>query len=364
MSEHSVLHLKDYDIFFDNELGNLESFLKKKNYSLAIILVDKVTHQHCLPFLQHQVSMLSNAPVIVVDEGEQHKTLYTCEHIWAEMIRLGADRKSVLINLGGGVIGDMGGFSAACFMRGIDFIQIPTTVLSQVDSSIGGKLGVDFRFGKNLIGAFKNPALVVISEAFLKTLPQRQILNGFAEIFKHGLIRGSIFQEKWVRLEGFPLGIPVDIQKIVEESVSIKKAVVEEDPFEKHLRKILNFGHTIGHAIEAWFLQNSNDVLLHGEAIVAGMIMEAYIGTQIVTDCNLDMEKDVLSTFRFFYKKLTFPENFAAQIFPFMTMDKKNAGGKVLAVVLKSAGDPVIDVEITQELLEKSIQYYENLTWN
>lgn len=364
MSEYSVLRLKDYDIFFDDSLQYLETFLKKKNYSMAIILVDKTTQKHCLPYLQHQVSSLSNAPVISVEEGEQHKTLYTCEHIWAEMIRLGADRKSVLINLGGGVIGDMGGFSAACFMRGIDFIQIPTTVLSQVDSSIGGKLGVDFRFGKNLIGAFKNPALVVISETFLKTLPQRQVLNGFAEIFKHGLIRSSMFREQWIQLKGFPKGLPDAIQQIVEESVAIKKAVVEEDPYEKHLRKILNFGHTIGHAVEAWNLQNGTEVLLHGEAIVAGMIMEAYIGTKVVENCTLDMENDILSTFRYFYKKLSFPENFASEIFPFMTMDKKNAGGKVLAVVLKSAGDPVIDVEITQELLEDSIRYYQQLSWN
>ena len=179
----------------------------------------------------------------------------------------------------GGVIGDMGGFAASCYKRGIDFIQIPTTVLSQVDSSIGGKLGIDFKYGKNLIGLFQNPKLVYINKEFLKTLPKRQYINGFAEIFKHALIQDAVH---WQTLKNIDI-YNENIDEVLYQSLLVKKQVVEADPFEKGLRKILNFGHTIGHAIEAYSLENEANPLLHGEAIAIGMICEAYLSYKKTT---------------------------------------------------------------------------------
>lgn len=349
--------LKDYEIVLDDSLQVVSTFIHSKGYSSVIILADELTHTHCYPKLAQVSEKIKHAPVIIVPPGEQHKTLQTCEEIWAKMLHARADRKAVLVNLGGGVIGDMGGFSAACYKRGIDFIQIPTTVLSQVDSSIGGKLGVDFRYGKNLIGVFKNPALVAISNTWLETLPERQIRNGFAEIFKHALISS---REEWESIKGHNDLINIDISTIIYQSLQVKKRVVEADPFEKGLRKILNFGHTIGHALEAWSLENDEQSLLHGESIAAGMIMEAYIG-HLVAGLPISELDDISSSLLKFYPYYNLPENAADLFWPAMTLDKKNAGDKIMSVVLKEIGTPVIDVEITPELLHAAIEFYRSL---
>ena len=188
------ISLSDYDIIFDDSLQSLAHFLSKNKYTSCFVLVDENTKQHCLPILQN---VLQDVIVIETQSGEINKNLSTCEHIWQQLIQHNADRKALFINLGGGVIGDMGGFAASCYKRGIDFINIPTTLLSQVDSSIGGKLGIDFKYGKNLIGLFRNPKAVLISSQFFKTLPQRQFINGWAEIFKHALIQDKNQWEKY-----------------------------------------------------------------------------------------------------------------------------------------------------------------------
>jgi 3-dehydroquinate synthase len=349
--------LNDYEIVLDDSLQVVPSFIENMGYSSVIILEDELTHIHCYPILAALSDKLKNAPVITVPQGEQHKTLQTCEEIWSKMLQAKADRKVVLINLGGGVIGDMGGFAAACYKRGVDFIQIPTTVLSQVDSSIGGKLGVDFKYGKNLIGVFKNPALVAISNTWLETLPERQIKNGFAEIFKHALISS---RDEWEGLKNLNDLKNSDISSIIYQSLQVKKRVVEADPFEKGLRKILNFGHTIGHALEAWSLENDEQPLLHGEAIAAGMIMEAYIGHMVAGLSQADLD-DISACLLKFYPYYKLPDNAGSLFWPAMALDKKNAGDKVLSVVLKEIGTPVIDVEITPELLNIAIEYYRSL---
>lgn len=349
--------LSDYEIVFDEQLTYLAEFLSQKKYSEVIILADSNTAELCHPKLVELLPQLAAAPLIVTPAGEANKNLNACEEIWAKMLTAHADRKAVLLNLGGGVIGDMGGFVAACYKRGIDFIQVPTTVLSQVDSSIGGKLGVDFRYGKNLIGVFKNPALVVISTVWLQTLEQRQIVNGFAEIYKHSLIQAP---EKWKILARDLTIPPANFYEILHDSLLVKKAVVEEDPFEKGWRKILNFGHTIGHAVEAYSLENDENPLLHGEAIAAGMLMEAYIGTLtsgFAQEHLLEMEKVLLGQ----YGHYRVPNGIEKVLWNSMALDKKNAGARILAVVLKDIGQPDIDVEITQELLIKALIYYRGL---
>jgi 3-dehydroquinate synthase len=358
MRELKKIKLDDYEIVFDEELSFLSEFLNHKKYSEIVILADSNTAECCYPKLIQKLPFLASAPLIVTPAGEANKNLSACEEIWAKMLQINADRKSVILNLGGGVIGDMGGFVAACYKRGIDFIQIPTTVLSQVDSSIGGKLGVDFRYGKNLIGVFKNPALVIMSTIWFDTLGQRQVVNGFAEIYKHALIQSP---QQWEALSKDLTIPPITFYEILHDSLLVKKSVVEEDPFEKGWRKILNFGHTIGHAVEAYSLENDQEPLLHGEAIAAGMLMEGYIGT-ITSGFSTDNLQQLEKVFLAQYGHYFIPKGIEDALWNSMKLDKKNSGAKVMSVVLKSIGEPDIDVEITQDLLHKALFYYRTLS--
>ncbi|SNT05439.1 3-dehydroquinate synthase [Ekhidna lutea] len=228
------------------------------------VLVDENTRKHCLPL----ISIKSNL-IIEIKSGEKEKTLSTCQHIWSQLTSNGFTRNSLLVNLGGGVIGDMGGFAAVTFKRGMAFINVPTTLLSQVDASIGGKLGVDFDGLKNHIGVFQEPNKVIVYPKFLDTLPERELKSGFAEVIKHSLIR-SESQWGYLKTKVFQ---ELNWEEIIPRSIAIKNEVVNEDPREKGVRKILNYGHTIGHAIESHFL-DSTYPLLHGEAIAWGMMLE------------------------------------------------------------------------------------------
>ncbi len=244
--------------------------LQARSYSKVVVLTDVNTREHCLPLIQG--ALPSEALHITVPAGEQHKTLETCSTIWTAMTEAVLDRQALVINLGGGVIGDMGGFCASVYKRGVPFLTIPTTLLSQVDASVGGKLGIDFMGFKNHLGVFQLPEIVLIAPAFLDTLPQRELRSGYAEVIKHGLIRDLAFfrslpSSNWEKQ---------DWSRVIRHSVSIKKAVVEVDPKEAGLRKILNFGHSIGHAVESFHLTSSNP-LLHGEAIAMGMIAEGFL---------------------------------------------------------------------------------------
>ena len=245
----NVIDLDTYKI----HIGDFWKDLQLDKYSTLFVLVDENTRAFCLPIFEQKISNLAYH-IIEIPSGETHKNIATCQFIWSEMVKYGADRKSCLINLGGGVIGDMGGFTASTFYRGMDFIQIPTTLLSQVDASIGGKLGIDFMNLKNAVGLFKNPKQVCISADFLHTLSPREIRSGFAELIKHGLIASK---KDWDELKDIKsISEVADWEKYIIPSLAIKKAVVQEDPFEMGLRKSLNFGHTIGHAIESHALKN------------------------------------------------------------------------------------------------------------
>ncbi|WP_424963461.1 3-dehydroquinate synthase [Ekhidna sp.] len=251
--------------------SDLSKAIETLNPDKIVVLVDENTKKYCFPHLHVSVDAQ-----IEIQSGEQYKTLETCIKIWTQLTAIGCSRKSLLINLGGGVIGDMGGFAASTYKRGMPFINIPTTLLSQVDASIGGKLGVDFEGLKNHIGVFQNPVCVIINTAFLKTLPERELKSGFAEIIKHALIRDA---EQWEYLNRHSFE-KINWNEIIPKSISIKSKVVQEDPFEADARKILNYGHTIGHALESHFL-NSDTPLLHGEAIALGMILENEIAATV-----------------------------------------------------------------------------------
>ena len=347
------ISLNDYEIIFDDSLESVKDFMSAANYSSVFVLVDENTKLHCLPVLD---KVISSYTVIETKSGEANKNMATCEIIWQQLIENNADRKTLFVNLGGGVIGDMGGFAASCYKRGVDFINIPTTLLSQVDSSIGGKLGIDFKYGKNLIGLFRNPKAVFISPVFFNTLQQRQFINGWAEIFKHGLIQD---QHQWQQYKEMVV-MHTDINDIVFHSLQIKKAVVEADPFEKGLRKILNFGHTIGHAIETYSLENEKDSLLHGEAIVIGMICEAYLSVKKsgLTESELEEIKTVLLKH---FPKHDITAFDTEKLLSIMSIDKKNEGDTILAALLPEIGKCEYDMVLTKEDVKESLAFYASL---
>src|SRR5690606_17356227 len=251
-----------YSVYFERQFNALREFLNKNTYSKIFILTDRNTSEHCLPVVTSLMPELTAYDLIEIDPGEENKNIDFCIGIWKMMLDFGADRKSLLINLGGGVVTDMGGFAASTFKRGLDFVQIPTTLLSQVDASVGGKTGIDMDGVKNIIGTFTQPKAVFINTTFLTTLADKQVVSGFAEMVKHGLIYDKNYFEE---LKSIDLR-QIDDSFIVR-SVEIKNDVVTGDPTEKGLRKILNFGHTIGHAIESYSLAHDSFPLLHGEAI-------------------------------------------------------------------------------------------------
>lgn len=327
---------------------SLPAYLSYKDYSKVAVVVDKNTKKHCYPKLKN---ILPKHILIEVKEGEEFKNLDNCTIIWNDLTEAEFDRHSLVINLGGGVIGDMGGFCAATYKRGIDFIQIPTTLLSQVDASVGGKLGIDFKGLKNHIGVFTLPETVLIDPSFLDSLPQRELRSGFAEIIKHCLIRDKA---KWneIKLIDFD---NQDFTSLIQHSVNIKSEIVAVDPTEKGLRKILNFGHTIGHAVETFFLEK--DRLLHGEAIAVGMICEAYLAYKK----ELLSENELLEIEEFIYTvygsvKIN-PEDYNA-IATLTSQDKKNKGSLVRASLLNDIGNCSFDITLTKADVIKSLKYY------
>ncbi|WP_420399522.1 3-dehydroquinate synthase [Flagellimonas sp.] len=343
-----------YEVYLE-ELAeaSLRQHVAKSNYSKIFVLVDENTKKYCLPLLEEK--MRGEVPVdgiFEIESGEENKHIQTCMLVWEWLSDQGADRKSLLINLGGGVLTDLGGFVASTFKRGIDFINIPTTLLSMVDASVGGKTGVDLGVLKNQIGVINQPQMVLVIPEFLHTLDQRQRTSGFAEMLKHGLIKDEAY---WKSLrETKDYGNAATIQK----SISIKNEVVTEDPTEQNIRKILNFGHTLGHAIESYFLENPNKKsLLHGEAIAVGMILEGYLSHKLKGLSGLSLQ-EIKETFLKHFEKVEFePEDITA-IVELLKYDKKNSHGDINFVLLHSIGKAVTDIKVPENLFAESFAYY------
>ena len=330
--------------------------LQAKDYSSLFLLVDTHTQEFCLPGFVSQTG-LTQLEVLVMEAGEEHKTLQTCENLWNQLSERGADRNSALINLGGGVVTDLGGFVACTFKRGIDFYNLPTTLLAMVDASVGGKTGIDLGALKNQIGIIEEPKQVLIDAQWLQTLPQEELRSGFAEMLKHGLISNKDY---WEQLKSLPKLEAATLAEFIKPSVAIKKQVVLEDPREKHLRKILNFGHTLGHAIESYYLTHPEKKrLLHGEAIAIGMVMEAYLGVSCCSFSNVAAE-EIKKTFAQFYPPVEIDAQDREGILELLRHDKKNKAGRVNFVLLKSIGVPEIDVEVPQELFSQAFEFYGN----
>ncbi len=327
----------------------LADFFANRQYSSMAVLTDTNTYKYCYPLVK---SALPQHSVFTIAAGEEHKNLEACTIVWQKLTELQFDRHSLLIVLGGGVIGDLGGFCAATFKRGIDFVLMPTTLLAQVDASVGGKLGIDFNQFKNHIGVFCEPVATLICPAFLTTLPARELRSGFAEIIKHCLISDK---KMWDVIRTKSLE-DQDWATLIPHSVAFKKQVIETDPREKGLRKILNFGHTVGHAIESSFL-NSGNRLFHGEAIAVGMIAEACIAKSqnLITRADL---VEIATYINQIYPKVILPSSFD-EIIKLMAQDKKNKGNKILMALTEGIGKACWDVEVNPEEIADSLKYYQ-----
>ena len=314
----------DYSIWIGK---NSFSKLDISNYSQVAILVDENTKRDCLS----KLPQIENALIIEIKSGEEYKNISTCNFIWEQLTINNFDRNSLLINLGGGVIGDMGGFCAATYKRGLEFIHIPTTLLAMVDASVGGKVGIDFKGFKNQIGIFNNPNAVLIYPKFLETLAENELKSGFAEVVKHALILDNSL---WLKLKNTPF-TDLDWEDIIDTSVQIKNKIVLADPFEKGERKKLNFGHTFGHAIESYYLEKGTPIS-HGEAVFMGMILETKISDLSETDKN-EIKNYVLSNFALPYT----PKK--SSLHKFLINDKKNQNGKINFTLLNGIGNCSLD---------------------
>ena len=345
-----------YSIHF-NESGYeaIHEILIERNYSSLFILVDENTNEFCLSKFLPQLATEIPIEIIEIEAGEGMKNISTCVEIWSILSDLGADRKSVLINLGGGVITDLGGFIASTFKRGIDFINVPTTLLGMVDASIGGKNGVDLGVLKNQVGLIAIPQLLLIDTSFLESLPQTQMRSGLAEMLKHGLIYDKNYWNQFLDLENLNFD---DLDTLVYRSVEIKNEIVMQDPTEKGIRKALNFGHTLGHAIESHFLERAIP-LLHGEAIAIGMILESYISKEQnkLSHIEYDEIKKVLLAI---FGKQTFSLEDINSIQNLLIHDKKNEYGKVQFTLIDSIGTILLNQSASNDLIFNSFNDYKS----
>ena len=318
------INASDYSIWIGEESL---SKLIVKSYSKVAILVDENTKKSCLK----KIPKIDKAIIIEIPSGEENKNINTCNLIWTELTNHAFDRNSILINLGGGVIGDIGGFCASTYKRGINFINIPTTLLAMADASIGGKLAIDFKNLKNQIGLFTNPKSVIINPLFLDTLPEAELKSGFAEIVKHALISDK---NLWKKIVGTPFQ-NLNWKDIIQHSVKLKNKITLNDPFENNERKKLNFGHTFGHAIESYYLKKGTPIL-HGEAIFMGIIEEAKISNLTNEEKN-EIKNYILSNFNLPQK----PSK--KRVLIFLKNDKKNNNGKVNFSLLNGIGNCTTD---------------------
>jgi 3-dehydroquinate synthase len=347
-----------YSVIFNQDgYEALNKQISENNYSKIFIIVDSTTNDVCLPKLLTNIATELTIEIIEFESGEINKNIETCIQIWNVLTELGADRKSLILNLGGGVVTDLGGFVASTFKRGIDFINIPTTLLSMVDASVGGKTGVDLDHLKNQIGVFNTPKIVVIDTTYLETLSRIEMRSGLAEILKHGLIFDKAYWKQFLDLSKIDYA---DFDQIIYDSIKIKNEIVLQDPDEKGIRKALNFGHTLGHAIESYFLENENKkTLLHGEAIAIGMQLESYISLQknlISTEEYIEIKTTINSI----YEPIVFEESDMNPILELLIHDKKNECGAIKFVLLDGIGKFITDQEVENKLISAAFLDYKS----
>ena len=347
-----------YPIYF-GERGYeiLSDLITEKNYSTIFILVDSNTNEFCLPKFLSFLATEKAIEIIEIEAGESEKNITTCVEIWSALTELGGDRKSVIINVGGGVITDVGGFVASTFKRGIDFIHVPTTLLSMVDASVGGKNGVDLDSLKNQIGVINVPKLVIIDSQYLETLSQMEMRSGLAEMLKHGLIFDQEYWKQFLDLKAIDFA---DFDTLIYRSVEIKNEIVMQDPTENGIRKALNFGHTLGHAIESYFLESdSKKTLLHGEAIAIGMILESHLSLQ-KNLISPDEYFQIKTTIKSIFDTIVFNENDRQPILDLLIHDKKNEYGTIQFALIDGIGKSIINQIADNDMIDKAFEDYKS----
>lgn len=353
-------------VIVEDLIKELSDFLSSLTYNKLFLLTDENTKRECLPVLQ-TITAIQEAILITVGAGDTHKDLEHLSYIWSRLSNEGASRDSLLINLGGGMITDMGGFAGATFKRGIRTINIPTTLMASVDAAVGGKTGINFNGLKNEIGSFYPPLCVFIDNNFLRTLDRNNILSGYAEMIKHSLISSKEIYKSILSFDldqYFSLSaddpqlstLSSQLSTMTAQSVAVKEDIVEKDPLEKGIRKALNFGHTIGHAFESLsFLQQRP--ILHGHAVAAGIICELYLSHRI---CNFPSEQ--LSQIVYYIKEHYPPFAYDCKdydtLYEFMTHDKKNEGGVINFTLLAEIGGVRINQHIKRDKILESLDFY------
>lgn len=353
--KESIISTQNYPIHICESAGEqLDSYISKHEYSKIFILMDENIMEHCWPILQHESERIKEAEILVIEAGESSKDIEIAAQLWHTLGEYEADRSSLFINFGGGMISDLGGFIASTFKRGMDFVNIPTSLLSMVDASIGGKTAVNLGHFKNQVGLFSEPKSLFIQTSFLNSLDQRQILSGWAEMLKHGLITDknhweALISEKELSVE--------NIEHFIESSILIKKEVVEQDFTEKNIRKTLNFGHTLGHALESYSLKNEENPLLHGEAVAIGMVLESYLSVKkgLLSQDEFEQIRKGISSY---YKPYTITEDFVQQVETLLWQDKKKSGKQLNLTFVSSIGKSIINQESSLEDIKESIKFY------
>ena len=340
-------------IIAENLETALTSAIAECERDRTFILVDQTTEQLCLP-LVGGIEALRGAQVITIGATDQHKDLESLSHVWAELQRLGATRHSLLVNLGGGMVTDLGGFAASTFKRGINYVNVPTTLLSMVDASVGGKTGINFGGLKNEVGVFNNASSVILHTQFLRTMDAENMLSGYAEMLKHGLIANDAM---WAELVSFDIERPDlhRLQHMVADSVAVKQRVVTEDPTERGLRKALNLGHTVGHAFESLALQRSP--ILHGYAVAYGLVCELYLSC-VKTGFPTDKMRQTVRFIREHYGQMAITCDDYPTLLELMTHDKKNVAGQINFTLLGGVGDIRINQTASKEEIEEALDFY------
>ena len=335
----------------EQELGNIVG-----NYPLGkvYVVVDENTKRLCLPILQ-RFSFFEVIPVLEIESGEEHKSIESVIAVWNFLEENGADRKSLLVNLGGGMLSDLCGFAASCFKRGLHFVNIPTTLLAQVDASVGGKTGINFNGLKNEIGVFNQPQTVIISSQFLKTLDRDNIISGYAEMLKHGLIHSKAHWDELIEFDLSSIDFEL-LNEMVARSVAIKEHFVVADPTEQNIRKALNLGHTVAHAFESLALYQNRPVL-HGFAVAYGLIVELFLSSKKVgfpMDQTNSISKWIINT----YGPFIIEESDYDALFLKMTKDKKNEAGRINFTLVPIVGKVEVNVNCEKELIYEALDYF------
>ena len=339
---------------------SLASAMSECERDRLFVLVDDTTRELCLPLVLG-LPCMHGATVISIGATDQNKTLQSLTHVWQELQRGGATRHSLLVNLGGGMVTDLGGFAASTFKRGINYINVPTTLLSMVDASVGGKTGINFGGLKNEIGVFNNASAVILDTTFLRTMDSENIRSGYAEMLKRGLISR---EELWAELMNFDLDQPdlVHLQRMVADSVAVKERIVEEDPTEQGIRKALNLGHTVGHAFESLALQRStanpsHKPILHGYAVAYGLICELYLSC-VKTGFPTDRMRQTVQFVRNHYGQMNITCDDYPTLLELMTHDKKNVAGEINFTLLGGIGDIRINQTASQKEIQEALDFY------